>query len=696
MNASRSHFLAPATAAILIAQQVASNASRDGLLLSAYPITAFPYFVAAASILAIPAARASGWLLTRYGPARMVPVLFALASVLFITEWTLLGWPRAASALLYVHSSVLGAIGISAFWSLMNERFDPHSAKALIARTAGAATLGGLLGGLGAERVVAVFTPGALLLILGALGLLGMVGAIAIGGGQDARRSDAATGDAHNPWSELRRTRLLRDLALVTVLAGGVAALADYFLKAEAVAWFGKGEPLVRFFGIFYAATGAAAFLLQASLGRIALSRLGLGGSVASHSVVVGAAGLLGLVVPVPWRGILPRGLDMTFRNSIVRAGYELLYTPLPPSAKRSVKSLIDVIGDSAGKAAGAGLALLMTRLSLAHSLMAVNIAIVAATVVEFAFARRLHAGYITELGGGLRRQRMNVQEAAQLSLADFTMVRSFAGLNASALQQAIADSAPDPVSAAYAALRCGDSLRIRAALAALPHDPSLIGALVPLLANRHNLRRAIAALESFGPRAAGEMVSALLDSGTPDVVRRRLPMVLGSCDSALARDGLVAALVTEPLVVRARSARALLALTEKYPALAAPPASAIAAAERQLRAGENSREVREFIFNLLALAFEREPMKIAARAFDSDDPWVHGTSVEYLETVLPHALLASIRPILEAPAPSVPPRELSVVRADLYKAGTTMKLSLAEVQRHLEAMSQEERGETA
>jgi hypothetical protein len=360
------------------------------------------------------------------------------------------------------------------------------------------------------------------------------------------------------------------------------------------------------------------------------------------------------------------------------------------------VKSLIDVTGDSAGKAVGAGLALLMTRLGPAHSLVAVNVAIVAAAAAELLVARRLRAEYVTELEGGLRRQGIDVQAAAQMSLADFTVLRSFAGMDTSALQQAIAESAPDPVAAAYAALRSGDSTRIRAALAVLPRDPALIGALVPLLANRYILRQTTSALKSFGPRAAGEMASALLDSATPDVVRRRLPMVLESCESPLARDGLVAALVTEPLEVRARSARALLALTERYPALAAPPSAAVAAAERQLQAGDNSTEVREFVFNLLALAFEREPMRIAARAFDSDDPWVRGTSLEYLETVLPSALLAAFRSILDAPASNAPRREPSAVRADLYKAGTTMTMSLAEVQRELEAMNQEEREGTA
>jgi len=696
LSSSQLNAAASATAAILIAQQVASNACRDGLLLSTYPVSALPYFIAGASLVAIPAAHASGRLLARYGPARLSPMLLALGAVLFLVEWALLGRPQVASILLYAQSTILGTIGISTFWSLMNERFDPHSAKAMIAKAAGAATLGGLVGGIGAERVVALFQRGALLLSLAALAVLATAGAMAIAlGAGTGGRHESSSGEAPNAWTELRRIPLLRDLGLVTVLTAVVAALADYFLKAEAVAQLGKGEHLVRFFGVFYAATGVGAFLLQVSLGRFVLSRFGLGGSVASHPAVVGAAGLLGFVAPTPWWAVVPRGLDMIFRNSVTRAGYELLYTPLAPAAKRSVKSLIDVTGDSAGKAMGAGLIFLLALLGPAHSLTAVNLAIVAASAAGFAVARRLHAGYVTELQGGLRRHGVQLDDAANQSLSDFTVVRSFAGLDVTTLQQVIAEPAGDPVAAACAALRSRSNTRIRMTLETLPQDPALIGVLVPLLANRNLLRQVMKALKSFGPRAAGEMASALLDSNTPEVVRRRLPMVLGDCDSPLARDGLTAALTAEPLPVRARAARALLALTERNPALAAPPAEAIAAAERQLRTGQNSQDDRAFVFDLLALAFEREPMQIAAKGFDSNDPWVRGTSLEYLETVLPPGLLAALRPSLAASAPTAPPREAAAVRADLYKAGTTMTLSLDEVRRQLRALNEEEPGET-
>ncbi|MBL8228707.1 MAG: hypothetical protein JNL98_09535 [Bryobacterales bacterium] len=686
--------VAPVIATALIAQQVGSNALRDGLFLSAFPVTSLPYFVAGAALIAFPAAGMSGRLLLRFGPARMAPALLALSAALFFAEWALLSAPQAAAVLVYVHSSVLGAIAISSFWSLLNERFDPHSAKPLMAKVAGAATLGGLLGGVGAERVAAMFSQGALLLLLCALGAITVTGALIVARGAAVASAPPPAEEPRSAWSEIRRVPLLRNLALVTMLSATVASLFDYVLKAEAVAWLGKGEPLVRFFGIFYAVTGFGSFLLQATLGKTLLARLGLGGSVASHPIVVGAAGLLGFVAPAPWSGILPRFLDMTLRNSVARAGYELLYTPLPQAAKRSAKSLIDVTGDSIGKGLGALVVMLFNRLAPLYALVGVNIAGVLAAAAELAAARRLRADYVSELEGSLKRQAEPLTDLAEQTLSDFTVVRSLTGIDRATLQKALGEQpAPasvetqDPVLEAFAALRSSDPGRIRRTLESLPRDPVLIGTIIPLLADRRFLRPAVAALESFGPRAAGEMVSALLDSGASEVVRRRLPAALKSCDSPVARDGLASALGSPAFQVRLRAGRALLSLSDQYPALSIASATALSAAEAELNNGHDSPQAREHIFNLLALGLEREPMRIAARAIDSEDAWVRGASLEYIETVVPPTLWHKLRSRFATHVPAAPagaPRPAAEVRADIIKAGATLTTSLAEVRQRL------------
>ncbi len=456
-----------------------------------------------------------------------------------------------------------------------------------------------------------------------------------------------------------------------------------------------KGDDLVRFFGLFYAGTGLAAFLLQATLGRFVLRRLGLGGAVASHAAAVGAACLLGFVVPGPWRGILSRGLDVSVRGSVFRAGYELFYTPLPESTKRAAKSVIDVAADCFGKGAGAALILMFTMLTPRYATSAVNVAGVLAAGAELFIARRLRPGYVTALEGGLMRQGGDLERAAQFSMSNFTVAQSMAGFDRASVLRALEQAADskqavpldDPVVAAIADLRSGDLTRIRSVLRAPPRDPLLIGALIPLLAEKAILRQVVAALTAFGSRGAGQLVDALLDPATPDTVRRRLPLALKTCASPLARDGLVQALAAPGLEVRMRSARALLALTEAHPDLVMPPQAALRAVERELAGSDDDGDLRDHVFNLLGLALEREPVRITAMAFDTSDEYLRGTALEYLETVLPPSIFAALAPRLSgAVAPVRHQRGAAAVRADLLSAGATFTMARGQVHQPLGA----------
>jgi membrane associated rhomboid family serine protease len=626
----------------------------------------------------------------------------ALNAALFLAEWALIGrQPRTAAALLYLHSSVLGAIAISSFWSLLNERFDPHSAKPLMARVAAAAALGGFVGGVSAERVVALLPQGAFFPLLALVSAVCVAGALVVGRGTPPNRARVMEEpERAGPWTSFRQQRLLRDLALVVALAAMVAALADYLLKAEAVAYFGKGPQLVRFFGLFYSLTGLAAVLIQTFLGRLVIGRLGLAGSVASHPAVVGVAGLLGFVLPSPWRGILPRAFDVVVRSSTFRTGYELLYTPFAEATKRSAKSIIDVACDCVGKGVGAVLILALIALAPSHPFAALNLAVALAAAGEFLVARRLRAGYVGVLEGGLRRQSEHLEQVVEYSMADFTIARSIAGLDREAVLRAIGTpetirpSAPpaDPVVAAIVEFRSGDLLRVRAALRNPPRDPLIIGALVPLLGRDDVMRTVVPALAAFGARAAGEMVSALLDPATPDVIRRRLPLALKACPSAIARDGLLTALEGAGFELRLRCGRALLALTDGHPELLESFPSTLALVERELSGDGEPNLVREHVFNLLALTLDREPVRIAARAFTTEDAYVRGTALEYLETVLPARVFFTLQPLLSATgAAPARRRPAADVRADLIRAGETMTVSLDELRRRLDAVVPEE-----
>ena len=134
---------ATGVALVMVGQVVASRAVRDGFFLSHFEPEALPSVMTTASLLSIVIVLGSTRLLRNVAPARSLPVFFSLSAGLFAIEWGLSGsYPRVAAVVLYFHTMSVSAVVASGFWSVVNERFDPHAAKRLIGRIAGGASAG--------------------------------------------------------------------------------------------------------------------------------------------------------------------------------------------------------------------------------------------------------------------------------------------------------------------------------------------------------------------------------------------------------------------------------------------------------------------------------------------------------------------------------------------------------------------------
>jgi hypothetical protein len=141
--------LAAFCAALMICHQVVAKALRDALFLSAFPSADLPKAMLSAALLGVPSVLAAARVMGRVGPGRLVPGLILASATIHALEFlTFERWPGPTAVLVYLHVSVGGALTISGFWSVVNERFDPHSARRAIAMITGGAALGGLCGGL--------------------------------------------------------------------------------------------------------------------------------------------------------------------------------------------------------------------------------------------------------------------------------------------------------------------------------------------------------------------------------------------------------------------------------------------------------------------------------------------------------------------------------------------------------------------
>jgi ATP:ADP antiporter, AAA family len=719
---------AAATSLTLIAQAVAGKAVRDALFLSNFHAHSLPFAMASAAVLSLAAVLWLSRVMARNSPARILPIVFAVSAVGMVLEWALgFALPRVSACLVYFHTALFGPALLTTFWSLINERFDPHTAKRAVARIAGGGTLGGVLGGIAAWRASTLVPVPTLLLFLAALSALGLLGTLLIRSRRTAIEHSAPEAGGKkeeepvSAFQELAKAPYLRNLALLVTVSAATSTLLDYLFSAQAELVVARGAPLLNFFSLFWLGVSVLSFVLQVAFGRVALERLGLAWSIAILPAIILLGSALGLAVPGLPSAALLRGGEAVQRNTLFRSAYELLYTPLSEARKRTTKSIIDVGFDRAGTVVGSGVALATLHLIGVHVPAILLGVVVVLALAIFPLARQLHVGYVEALQKSLRDgaeklalpddaepARPTIEARARESLIERVEAISPGGLSAlldgappAAGQPAKGPAAhalqgPSHILRRTSELLSGDPARMTRALENLtPRGPSTACAIY-LLADKRVHAAALEALRAIGPSIVGQLTDALLDERMDFVVRRRIPRVLAVCPSQRAADGLLLGIADPRFEVRYQCGRALLRITEADDSIVVSRDHVEETIKREIEAEMKALEAvsnedfddeihpdelsslmemlardrvnrsLEHIFTILSLHLEREPLRIAFRALHHEDTRHRGTALEYLETVLPPGVREVIWPYLGEAEPLPTARPAKEILSDL------------------------------
>jgi ATP:ADP antiporter, AAA family len=726
--------MATVTSAILIAQQVAGKATRDALFLSSFRASSLPSVMAGGAVLSLGAIFWLSRLMGRHGPRQIMPVLFALNAAGLMSAWTLgLRAPRAAAVAVYLQMAAFSPAMISTFWSLINERFDPHHGKRAVARVAAGGTIGGVLGGLAAWRAAAFLHPETLIALLAGVSVVGVASTLLISARElpehPAAPVRAGPTVGASAIDELRRSRFLRNLALLVACGAAISALLDYVLSVQAVVHFGKGQPLLSFFALMWLAVAVVSFLLQIALGEVALEKLGLAVSLAILPGVILLGGAFGLAVPGLVSAALLRSAEAVQRNTLFRSAYELLYTPVAEASKRSTKAIIDVGFDRLGTVVGSGivsLALLVFAPSASKVLLG---AVVVMAMGTLPLVRRIHVGYVAALEESLKAGSAHVDgPVGDLPLPESQggrqslqgerekLIEKVEALQPGGLTALLDDGEPHPgaaaraspglatealrkaasVSSVVAELLSGDDVRARQGLSRLrPTEPSIACAIL-LLAHPELHPHALKALRGVAGAATGQLLDALLTSTMDFAVRRRIPRILSAAPTQRVADGLLLGIADQRFEVRYECGRALASVTGANVDITVSREALIEAVQREVRtevlesAGveleydspdeepnalvdvllrDRVDRSLEYIFMLLSVLLEREPLSRAFRALYHSDTKYRGTALEYLDTVLPSEVRDAVWPLLGQTGPLPPPRPAREILAELALA---------------------------
>lgn len=667
---------ATTVAALMLAHQVAAKAVRDSYFLLVFPVTNLPMMVIAAAAVSVAAVPFYARLLARFGPDRVVPAGFLLSAAAHLIEWSRPGLTPGVVVVIYLHLAAFGALLLSGFWSLASEVFDPITARRSYGQIAAAGTLGGVAGGIAAERMAAMLPYGSQLLLLA--GLHAACAMLVFRRTRHERPIDAGTGaSAALGLDSFRRAPYLKPLALLVLLGTASASILDYLFKSQASAHF-EGANLLRFLAIFYVVTQTSTFVVQTVFTGRALRRGGAGDTVSALPISVGIGSVAALFVPALPLLTVARGLEAVIRGSLFRGGYELLFSPMGPAEKRRAKTFLDVACDRAGDALGAGmvqLALAAVPLFLVSGLLGV---VVCMSIVSLAIGRRLNAFYARQVERRLVDHAEAVVDdvdATGWASRPSTLVPAVAGYGPST--RAAAPVEIDESTALLATLRSGNRNMVARALAEIEQfDTALVAHIVTLLAWNDVRADAHRVLVACGDRHVGLLVDYLLTPETAFAIRRRLPRVLGHLPSQRAVDGLLDGLDDGRFEVRYRCSRALDQILQRDPTLVVGAARIYAALERELAVPQSvarsykvidqddetdpaaafdseaqaSRNV-DYMFSLLSTVLPRDPLKAAYRAVHSDDRLLRGLALDYLDGVLPEDLRPSFWTILDVDA---------------------------------------------
>src|SRR5450432_690930 len=316
--------------------------ARDVLLLTKLPLQDIGVAYVAAAIVVLPASgmasRTSQW----FGVRRALVGGLVIAA-LFLLVLFALPSSSAATVATYAVCSLVGAILVPLFWSLVGSIFTVVQGRRLLGPIAAAGALGAAVGSGAAAGILTMVHTKRLLFVSAVMFALTAVFVFVvyrpIG---ELKTTSTPKVHAPRPLEIYRQEPFVARIAVLALASTAAVVALDYFFKWT-VARNVPHAHVARFIAVYYAALNGAALVAQL-LGTGAVVR---GVGVAAALVVTpfllfcGAAGawVAGGALAVV---LLLKTTDGLLRNSVHRIATELIYLPVRFTLRAAAKPFID------------------------------------------------------------------------------------------------------------------------------------------------------------------------------------------------------------------------------------------------------------------------------------------------------------------------------------------------------------------
>ena len=255
------------------AMSITAGSARDAFFLSKFEKTYLPLmFVAIAIVMAgvIP-------LYTKLTRGRDLTTIIIFSAAIFGSSLIPLTFmvQGLVIPIIYIWVEIMIVLSIIQFWILMSEVFDPRQAKRLFGIISGSGAIACMVVGFSIRPFVQTF--GSDKLLFATVFFLGITVLTSLF--IRPHRMELERGPVKSSSTKKGKSKFDSYLIAITIVICSMAFVSkfvDYQFKIMASIAYPTQDELVNFFGLFYAITGAAGFIVQFFLtGRI-LARFGV------------------------------------------------------------------------------------------------------------------------------------------------------------------------------------------------------------------------------------------------------------------------------------------------------------------------------------------------------------------------------------------------------------------------------------
>ena len=435
---------------VVVASFLLAKPIRSGLFLGEHDAYDLVYVYAAVPLVLSLFVPGYTRVAARIGARRVTVATLLFFSLNVLLFWYLFRFQdiKRLPDVFFVWVSCYGVIAPVQAWSYANSLFDTRQAKRLFGLIGAGASLGAMSAGVIARLLVEpVGGPANLLLVLALL--IALAAAIVLFANLRirrvglTRRGPPISRPFGETWREIIGTPYLRLLAGLVFAVAIATQWSSLQLGVVSKQHFQSSQEITEFYGTFSFVTGVLSFLVQLFITGRVLRNWGMSAGILALPVALATGNFLIFLAPGFRSVLVTNGFDQGLRFSVDKATYELLYLPIAPGKRVSIKNAIDIVGNRIADAVGAvllGLAtngfLFLPGLHLGlRGTAAINLVTVA---IWTSLAWSLRSEYIRTIQDSIHRHRLDTERGtaavtersaadvltAKLAAADLSEVR--------------------------------------------------------------------------------------------------------------------------------------------------------------------------------------------------------------------------------------------------------------------------------